>query len=465
MNSYNFRKMSIMYLAISVSLAIPIHAAVTDAEPQSAPTSASQDGFQSDSPAEQAGDAVATPGHAVEFVDDEAHDIDEQVATMSAQRDRSIQEYERTIERLMGEYGVYDDRLAEQLLGMGITQQRMGNHLAATNSFEQSLHLDKVNNGLEHLQQAALMELLIDSYTALGEWERVDAYQQYLYWLHLRAYGESDPRLIPVLTRLGRWHMRASELATESVPLAHLRRASKAFRRAVNIGEAAYGLNDVRLLDPLYGFALGSYYVAASSSSRGANGLGNNARNQVNSYEEGLARAELVARGYREGRTALQRMADIHAASPETAPEARGIALTLLADWYLLFNRQQNAREAYQAAYAALVASGVDHQNIQQFFSRPKALPTLRLSPEQDQPAAAPVVEDNEKRTYALASFYVTRNGRPRNIQILESQPADDTSLQRRARRAIRSMRFRPRMENGMPVPSAAVNMRYVIAY
>lgn len=408
-----------------------------------------------------ADEAVATPGDAIEMVNPETAEIDELIATSSKQRDHSIKEYERTIERLMSEYGVYDDRLAEQLLGMGLSQQRQGDHPAAIDSFEQALHLDKVNNGLHHLQQAALIELLIESHTVLGDWEQVDGYQQYLYWLHLRAYGESDPRLIAVLERLGRWHLRATELETKSPVMVHLRKASHAFNKAVIIGEAAHGLNDPRLLGPLYGFALGSYYVAVAAQDPGTGA-------RAGTYNESLARVELVARGYREGRTALRRMADIHAVNNETPPEARGIALTLLADWYLLFNRKQSARIAYEEAYSALVSEGVEHQHIQQFFSRPKALPALRFPAEDgNEDAATPKAaeEVNEPRTYALASFYVTSSGRPRNIKILESQPAGDLSLQRRARRAIRSMRFRPRMENGTPVQSASVNMRYVVGY
>ena len=402
---------------------------------------------------------IATPADGAEMLHGDSGGIDEKLATQSGDDTESVADYERSIEQLMSDYGVYDDRLSEELYGMGLALRSQGNHSQAIDSFERSLHVSKVNDGLHHLQQVPLLELLIESNTAIKNWERVDGYYQYLYWLHARVYGVDDPALIPVLQRVGRWHLQAAGLDTGRYPLLHLHEAAGAYGRAVELGELAYGQNDTRLLDSLYGFALASYYRAVAAQSGDISRAGGASRY----YRRGaFTRDDMIMRGYRDGKNALNRMAEIHASSAETPPEARGIALTLLGDWYLLFGRRQSAQQAYTDAYSALTTSGIAAANIQQFFAQPKALPTLRV------PAAPTVAgvekEPAEMRRFAVASFDVTSSGKARNIQIVESQPADDSSLRRRVRRAIRSMRFRPRMENGQAVASTTVSLRYVIA-
>lgn len=406
--------------------------------------------------------SVAAPADGVEMLQHEEGGLDEQIATRGGHLEQSIAEYERSIEQLMSDFGVYDDRLSEQLLGMGLALRSQGNHDQAIESFERSLHVSKVNAGLHNLQQIPLLELLIESNTAIENWERVDGYHHYMYWVHLRSYGADDPRLIPILERMGRWQLQASGLETGVAPITHLYEAAGAYARAVEIGEKAYGANDPRLLDALYGLALTSYYLAVAAQSVDVSRSGGPERSFRRRNEQGFARQDLLMRGYREGKNALNQMGQIHASNADTPPEARGLALTLLADWYLLFGRRQSARQAYQDAFNALMASGIAADRVTQFFSQPKALPTLRVPAQPT--AVSEKIEPQEPATFAVASFDVTSSGRARNIQIIESQPLDDTSLRRRVRRAIRAMRFRPRMENGMAVESKTVKLRYVIA-
>ncbi|MCP4508489.1 MAG: hypothetical protein GY826_19125 [Fuerstiella sp.] len=62
---------------------------------------------------------------------------------------------------------------------------------------------------------------------------------------------------------------------------------------------------------------------------------------------------------------------------------------------------------------------------------------------------------------YVVAEFDLSRTGRARNIQIVDSSPADDNDFRRQAKRAISKDRFRPRLEGGIPIKASGVSLKY----
>ena len=67
-----------------------------------------------------------------------------------------------------------------------------------------------------------------------------------------------------------------------------------------------------------------------------------------------------------------------------------------------------------------------------------------------------------ENPPYVLASFDVSPSGKAHNIQIIESSEGDNVRYRRKAKRSIAATRFRPRYENGQPVLTTGLNLRYV---
>ena len=99
---------------------------------------------------------------------------------------------------------------------------------------------------------------------------------------------------------------------------------------------------------------------------------------------------------------------------------------------------------------------GIEQQHIDKLFGQPRTLPAIRL------PIEKPEEFIPEDPPYVLASFEVSPSGRPQNIQIIESSNEGDVSYNRKAKRSIAATRFRPRYENGKPVLSTGVSLRYV---
>jgi len=67
-----------------------------------------------------------------------------------------------------------------------------------------------------------------------------------------------------------------------------------------------------------------------------------------------------------------------------------------------------------------------------------------------------------EYHKYVIVSMDITETGKARNVQVLETNPPDDSSLGRQVRRSLKTTRFRPRYENGQAVKTTGVNLRYV---
>jgi hypothetical protein len=174
---------------------------------------------------------------------------------------------------------------------------------------------------------------------------------------------------------------------------------------------------------------------------------------------------ELMLASYIRGKTAMDRIVAIHAVNAQLPPEAYALALVHLGDWFLLFNKWNSAEDTYSQAYNVLVDKGLPREEIDSFFAQPRSLPAIGLSGSDPYPEDEQGAQEHrltEEHPYVLVSFDVSKSGRARNIRIIESNPPDSISLQRKARRSIAASKFRPRLENGEPVDTTDMQLRYI---
>ena len=373
----------------------------------------------------------------------------------------AVVRYQNSINELQKAHGVYDDRIGEELTGLGLAYRNLGQYREAIEAFNRSLYIKRINHGLHNLDQIPVLEQIIATNTALYDWEALDRNYQYLYWINRRSFGVTDPRLLPVIDRLAIWHLNAYELASDPIPFKHLLTAESLFYDAVTIIEANYGAYDQRLINPLYGIALANYQMALHAYSSGDFNEIRSSSRYLNHLDSMLEQEEaiqiLISDCYRAGKQAMLKVIEIHAHNPDLPAANHGIALIHLGDWYLLFNRRSTANETYALAYAKLTDSGMQKDAIDQLLAQPRSLPALQMSMAYQQQ------EEDSDDNYVVARFDVSKTGHARNIEIIEAKPADNESLQRRAKETIRTTRFRPRLEDGQPVETTDVNIRYVI--
>lgn len=370
-------------------------------------------------------DASATEAEIMGRTDMNSHS--DVVIPDTAQLGRTVGQYMDTIEELQKSHGIFHDRIGEELIGLGLAYRNLGQYRQAIDAFNRSLHINRINQGLHNPNQLPLLELLIETNSAVSDWEALDQNYHYFRWVNRRNYGENDPHLLPVIDRLGRWHLNEYQLESDPIRFKHLLYADNLFLDAVEIIQASSGPNDPRLINVLYGIALTTHYMASHAVPR-------------DSY-------------FKRGEKTFLQITDIYANNPQLPADAPGIALTHLGDWYLLFNKLKSAKETYEIAYAKLTESSMQQDDIDRFFSQPRRLPALKF-PTEDQ-------QDDSNSSYVIAMFDITKSGRAKNIEIIESSPANDTSLHRHAKRTIRATHFRPKIEDGQPVKTPDVNMTF----
>ena len=401
---------------------------------------------------------------------------------------RAAARFAEEVKQREADYGIYDPKTGEYLLSVGLLHQSEGEHDKAAEALQRALQIQRVNNGLHDAGQLVILERLLKSNIANENWDEVDKNYHQLLWINRRNYEPGDPRLLPVIQKVGSWKLRAyrdSLLSQNSV--ATLKETAALFSGLVAILDEEYGDGAPLLVEALYGEALANYQLAFQILSTPVDefqGRGSPYRSQTvctpivlpngavsqscrviqtpnPDFHVGKQQSKDLSVSARIGKAGrmLKRIVAIHEADPELPAAERAMALVHLGDWNLLQNRRGTALELYGRAYGLLAAAPDSEERLAKVFGQPASIPSLRLPvPEVDER-----LEEAGKKHYALATFDVSRSGRPRNITIIEVHPPESKAAGRKAKRSIRARRYRPRFEDGEPVLSTGNTIRIVL--
>lgn len=384
-------------------------------------------------------------------------------------RAQQLEDYRSAIARLEAEQGVWATGLAEQLSGLGETYQVRGQHRDAIEIFDRAIHISRINNGLYDLSQVPIIDRLLESLKARGLWEEVHKRHQYLYWLHKRNFGADDPRMLPVIDRLGKWYINDYALNPNRRMMSQLVEAHNLFQQAIYIIDGSYGEEDLRLIEPLRGIVMSNWFFYNYNGS--SNSISARERDQISremafdqvhySNDPNARFTQYMRNNYADGKRAIERMVEIYSKSPDAPAGAAAQAKIELADWEQLFNRRRTAQTLYEEAYQELVNNQETRHLAQKAFAQPVALPALDLV----EAEIAAADEDSEEAThYVLVRFDVNRLGRAEKVEVIESYPDEARNQSVRIRRTLESTQFRPRMVNGVAVDTRGLTQKYVFA-
>ncbi len=391
---------------------------------------------------------------APETVIDAAQDVageDAQPDTAAEPANPIEQRYLDAVSTVESAGGAYDPALSQYLLGLGIAYQNDGKHAEAAEVLNRAAHVTRVNEGLYSTADLPILELLIESYAALGEWEEVGNRYHQMFQIHHRNYGNNDPRLLPMLDKLSAWHMRAYLQDLGEQPLNHLITARNLNDSSTTIMRANYPANDPRIADSLRQRALADYYLASyrppDIPETGFDTADDAAFTRQPSY---------LINSFSDGRDALSSAVEIRRQDPDSTSLQRSQAVAELGDWHQLFNRTQTALDTYREAYAEGMQGGDDPASvIDQVFGKPQALPLL------PQDYTLPVNPATRPQAYILLSFAVNEKGQADDFQVLESVPAAADKSVTKLQRQLRATRFRPRFADGEPAATSGLTYRY----
>ena len=390
---------------------------------------------------------------------------------------KSIIKYKREIQKLEADYGPYDNRVGENLLSIGTSYHFNGQYEEARIALNRALQIKRISEGIHGLSQLAVLEQLITTNIAAANWEELDQNYQLLLWVHKRNFEVDDPKLLPVIDKVGRWKLKAySENLLDVSSADTIGESEKLYKDTIKILESQYGKNDPRLINPLYGRALTNYQFAievANTPQERFRSAGSPTREQVvchmvrlpsgairrvcnrisvpnPNYYANQTRGKNFAVGLRIAAVtkALERIVKIHEQNPDLDIESHARALVHLGDWNLFRSRKRTAFTNYNDAYQLLAADEKHKELINTLFSRPRSIPTLKLP----LPAVDKKIDAIKDQTSVVVSFDISVNGKARNIKIIESNGYDESVALRKVKKQIKNQTYRPRIENGVPV-------------
>ncbi len=371
-----------------------------------------------------------------------------------------LQDLGSRITQLEAEHGAYSSDLQPLFYRMGQLQQEKQDHLAALESFELALHNSKVNKGVHNEEQLPIVESMLESYSAINDWKNLGSRLHYMLWLHRRNYQESDDRLLSMIERVGKWYMRAYNLHSGGEALDYMVRADDLFDEILELLEGQHGELSPKAISTLQATATINYYIASDVSDvfktshreiREAMIPNKRATPYMN---EVAVRDYYFHQSFYKGRRALQKIIDLRKQELPGSVNEYARALADQGDYYLSLNRKWNAMKNYRSAYESLLEFGADASEIDEIFGEPRPVEPFF--------AAGHDMEVPGENSYVDAFFEVPGNGWPRDIRITDTFPGDDKSLMTRGRHAVAATRYRPRFENGKPVSTSNVYLRYV---
>ncbi len=273
--------------------------------------------------------------------------------------------------------GPMDSRLIEPI-------QQLANHLIELNQFDEAhdmldraMQITRVNNGLYTPFQRPLLKKKIDNYAKRGDWDNARQSMEHLLWLYTKKSKWIDEALIDELLELSRLHLRG---IVEDVPYwqgYHIRQSAEIRWIALGVAEKLWGKTNTRL-SPIIYEQIRQFHLQTVALWRGGS--------TAYSLRE-LARGSGILRDrwdvskifYSVGIALINTLHAIYEAGE--FPDLEGMAMSnlYLADWHILYDRPELARQTYQLAYYEMLSAGVDSTLVAELFSQPAVIPEVEF--------------------------------------------------------------------------------------
>lgn len=364
----------------------------------------------------------------------------------------ALEVWEQALEEIRQLHGHWDRRNVTALAGMGASHRGLDQYQAAIEHFGQAVYINRMNEGLHDISQLQYLDEIAEIHALRSEWQEAVQLQEYAYYVHQREHGSDSPEILPALFEMAEWYQRTGAVLS----------ARNLYEHAVSVIEQHYGADDIRLVDPLHKLAMTyrfeRYPVAITPQRETSSFRVSSGGPPSDSEFPGDPRQSLHPYGV--GERALQRSVEIQLRHPDVSAQEQAEALIGLADWYLLFDKWNQAMDTYGQVHDLLREAGWDDDKLNAAFAEPVALEF----PIPAAPSPPPWTEGvRSHEGYVDLVYDVTSRGRLRNLDITDANP--EGLLDFRLRRAVRAARFRPRFEAGEPVPAAGVTYRHRFVY
>ena len=358
--------------------------------------------------------------------------------------------YQFYITDLESRRGPYADGLSEQLLGLGSAYQNQGLHQEAIKTFKRGVHVARINGGLYSAEQIPLLQRLISSLVAAGDYDKADERQYYLYRVQKNVYGQASQKMSVAMLERAAWEKQAYYLALGDVSFTRLLTMWELYSAVLRNIAREEGSQSTSLLQPLTGL-LQTQYMISSYSGESQAGSATDAR-----FVEENRFSMVRVSNYKQGQAVIRAMREVYDYNEDDQSPLPAETLVRLGDWHQWHRKKDSALAAYQHAWDEMAALENGEQLLISYFGVPSLLPDM---PGANRDLAAPAVI----RGYAEVSYDISSRGRVKNLDLLTLEPVDEADDREPVQllRRIKRKQYRPRFEDRKPVATEAITKRY----
>ena len=356
----------------------------------------------------------------------------------------AINVVEAAIETIEQRASRYHSALVRPLIVLGDALAGVGDSEGAFGAYDRALHITRVNRGLHHPSQVQIVYREAQLLAKLDNRQAANSRHEYAYTVLLRAFGGSNPALLPGLFVLADWYMvnynifSARALYGHAAVVAgkHLHLDHTARIRALRSLAATY--RNERF-PPFYTrrreeqtTSPGSYagFQYRTSASPSVNSFGN-------------------------GERALIEVINIVQERDGGSGEEVAKAMLELADWFLMFEKHDRATSLYRRVWE-LLQSKPDLRG--RTFDAPTAL-YLALPRDPSKPEDAAAAQDG----VVELSVDIDPRGFVSHIDTLRSDPKNLMDF--KVRRALKRARYRPAFDGQQPLATEDVRITHRFVY
>ena len=299
---------------------------------------------------------------------------------------RELALYEDDLHRFEARGVYHSPQLVEPLSRMAERYMDLNRFAEANATLDRARQIVRIEEGLYTKTQLPFLHRKIENHINAGNWREARKLQDHTIWFYLKKYAWPDQNMMRGMLELSQMHMRGITEDQEENQGYHYLRAALSSRVALAVADNIWPRLEQRKAGLIYE-QLRIMYLQASAIDKGGSAgqiLRTRGGQQIASNGYAVERILPPERALNQlwvsGMRHIEQMRQIYAGEKDQElSEALGMVKLYQADWRLLFDRKQQALEAYREAHEMLLRAGVPHDRLDRLFAKPTLIPEPRF--------------------------------------------------------------------------------------
>lgn len=368
----------------------------------------------------------------------------------------AVGDYQDAIDRVEMTQGAYAPELADLYLSLGNALLKAQSYNEAKTAFQKGMQVQRVNEGLKSLSQVPYLLSLADLESALGDAEAANNAMSDVYRLNASIYDASDPRMLPLLDNMLRWYMEHYRHGSPKAAFLYLENAENIAVQMAVIHMETLKLADAGAADSFRKVGAVQYALVRHVQIHGVPGEDDLLTSEFGQPTPFVQQISAADRYFRRGVDALKRAIAVLDQQADATAVRKAQALADLGDWYTVFDRIESARPYYRQAFESLDG---DPEQVAEgkkiLFGTPRLI---------DFPALVTASAENAEELEGVdVVFDINASGEPENLQLSDLDEQLDPKDFKKLKRNILKLRFRPPVQDGVPVSTKDFAYHYPV--